>query len=181
MPFAVTGGALIPGADVPGLLKAGDANKVVIKFSVQPQLVGVSICNTAIIRYYDMDNKLLSLVAAPKAGTDQLAENSCITSTSGARKANVDTAQIPAKSSVKVRPNPFSDNLYVQVTLSKNENVLIRLTDLQGRIVYTSRASLSTGVNNLNITLKNNLPRGIYIIEVLAGNKRLSQQKLEKL
>lgn len=155
-----------------------DANKVVIIFSVHPQFAGVQVCNTSLIRYYDMDNNPISFVVVPQT-TDQLSENSCIVPNSGARIAIAKTTS--AKTSVKVRPNPFAENLYIQVELLKDELVLVRLTDLNGRIVYTKPERLSAGVNNLNINLKKDLPRGIYILEVLAGNKRLSQQKLEKL
>ncbi|OMP76742.1 T9SS type A sorting domain-containing protein [[Flexibacter] sp. ATCC 35208] len=182
MPFAVVGGALIPGADVPGILKPGDGNKAVIQFRVEvaPEHLGEEVCHQVAITYYDLDNNAITIDALPKL-TGQVLASTCVT-VNGARKANVDTAVVTkTTNNAQVGPNPFSNNLSLQVTLIKDESVFVKLTNLQGRIVYTKVERLSTGVNNLNLSMQTDLPKGIYIVEVLAGNKRIYKQKLEKL
>lgn len=172
MPFAVAGGALIPAGDAPGIIKPG---KVTIKFRVQRQS-GWDICHSAQLTYYDMNNNQV-ILPVPSQAPGQIVAQTCVSP--DARKASVDTPQTTLTGSVQVGPNPFSNNLSVQVTLVKDETALIRLTNLQGRVVYSKMERLSTGVNNLNLAPA--LPQGIYVIEILTGSKRIYKQKLEKL
>lgn len=178
MPFALAGGTLVPNADGAGLLKAGDANKVVIKFRVQTSQDGLQVCHQAQVTYYDLDNNPMTLSAA-QSTTGQLVDG-CLNARSGARKANADTTATPSNG-VVVSPNPFVQNLNIKVGSAKDESVVVKLTNLQGSVVYTTVKRLSAGVNNFNITLPAELPHGIYIIELVSGTKRIYKQKIEKL
>ena len=84
------------------------------------------------------------------------------------------------KAAVRVSPNPFVNNLNLQVALPAAETVKIRLIDMFGRTVYTTTEKLGSGVNTLNLNVPT-LGRGIYILDLWAGNKRLMQRKLSHL
>jgi hypothetical protein len=52
---------------------------------------------------------------------------------------------------------------------------------MYGRTVYATTEKLSSGVNTLNLNIPGSLGRGIYILDLFAGNKRLMQKKLSRL
>jgi uncharacterized repeat protein (TIGR01451 family) len=98
---------------------------------------------------------------------------------SAAEKPN--TQEAIMKAAVRVSPNPFVNNLNLQVALPAAETVKIRLIDMYGRTVYATTEKLSSGVNTLNLNIPGSLGRGIYILDLFAGNKRLMQKKLSHL
>jgi uncharacterized repeat protein (TIGR01451 family) len=85
------------------------------------------------------------------------------------------------KASVRVSPNPFVNSLSLQVALPTAEKVTIRLVDLYGRTVYAKSEKLTSGINTLNLNIPGTLGRGIYILDLWAGNKRLVTKKLSHL
>ena len=101
------------------------------------------------------------------------------TSNKPADKPN--TQEAIMKATVRVSPNPFVNSLNLQVALPAAETVKIRLIDMYGRTVYATTEKLSSGVNTLNLNLPGSLGRGIYILDLFAGNKRLMQKKLSRL
>jgi hypothetical protein len=86
-----------------------------------------------------------------------------------------------SKATVRVSPNPFVNSLNLQVALPAAETVKIRLIDMYGRTVYAATEKLNSGVNTLNLNVPQSLGRGIYILDLWAGNKRLMQKKLSHL
>lgn len=80
---------------------------------------------------------------------------------------------------IQVSPNPFDKNLQVQLPLKSNEAVSIRLTDFYGREVFRTNEQLQAGSHFMNITVPE-LVKGMYVLEIIAGNNRIYQQKLLK-
>jgi uncharacterized repeat protein (TIGR01451 family) len=80
----------------------------------------------------------------------------------------------------KVQPNPFHNELNLQVQLNTTEQVRVQLVDFFGRTVYTTSEKLTAGVNSLRLPVPANLSAGIYVVELWAGDKRLLQKKLVK-
>ncbi|KAA2238769.1 DUF11 domain-containing protein [Chitinophaga agrisoli] len=91
-----------------------------------------------------------------------------------------DTVQLSPMGSVRVRPNPFHEDLNLQVQLKTAEQVQVRLVDINGRTVLTTREKLNAGANTMNIKAPAALAPGIYVLELMVRNQRLSQQKLVK-
>lgn len=80
----------------------------------------------------------------------------------------------------RVLPNPFDKRITVQLQLKTAERVQIRLLDMFGRVVYSRMESLAKGVHTLNIELQGALAAGTYVMDVMAGNTDIHQQKLLK-
>ena len=85
------------------------------------------------------------------------------------------------KTPVLVSPNPFVSSLNLKVALPAAETVRIRLIDMFGRTVYTTTEKLNSGINTLNLNVPGTLGRGIYILDLWSGNKRIMQKKLSHL
>jgi hypothetical protein len=65
-------------------------------------------------------------------------------------------------SSISVFPNPFEDGTNVVLKSLFDYKVHIKITDLSGNMLYSS----SDYNSNATITIGQNLPSGMYILEV---------------
>jgi Secretion system C-terminal sorting domain len=66
-------------------------------------------------------------------------------------------------SSVLIYPNPTSEIINLQIDNNIDENAIILLLDLQGKILQTTTQTLNKGQNTFEISLKET-PSGIYFI-----------------
>jgi uncharacterized repeat protein (TIGR01451 family) len=184
MPFAVSGGQFInsPG-ESPGIIKSGDANKVVIKFRTTTDPLKY-ICNQATITLPDADGGTMYVITddPTQAG---LQDATCFYSDGILGEGRIAVNSIPVNGqqvleSVQVSPNPFATNLNLQVQLNTAETVQVRLFDLYGRTVFTTFQKLGAGVNSLHLNVPSGLSKGIYVLEVKAGTNQVLQKKLLK-
>lgn len=79
------------------------------------------------------------------------------------------------ENSLKIYPNPVSDNLSIELLLQENKTVEITLIDLNGKLI--KKFSISKGVNNINL---NDLAPGEYFLTTLIESEKRSW-KLTKL
>lgn len=77
-----------------------------------------------------------------------------------------------------VAPNPTNETSTILFESAKNENVLVTLTDVSGRVILTQNAVATEGVNALNFNMSS-LSNGLYIIR-LSNNEQVLTQKLIK-
>lgn len=80
------------------------------------------------------------------------------------------------KKSLQLFPNPAKDILYVQAS-GENENALIQIFDLSGRIVKEQKIVLN-GNSSLSLDISN-LPKNIYNL-ILKRNAKIEQQRFVK-
>ncbi|MFL5744285.1 MAG: T9SS type A sorting domain-containing protein [Niastella sp.] len=92
----------------------------------------------------------------------------------------VDPILLDQHVAIQVNPNPFLQDLTLTIQLNKAEPVRIRLIDFYGRSVLTASQKLGAGVNTLQVSVPAGLSKGIYVLELSAGNNRLLQKKLIK-
>lgn len=78
--------------------------------------------------------------------------------------------------SVEVFPNPSSDVFTLRFELGSLTNPRLRITDAAGRVVATQPISASSG----NIRFGEQLAKGFYFVEVLAGGQRAYVTKVVK-
>lgn len=73
---------------------------------------------------------------------------------------------------ISVYPNPTTDQLNIDFVLEKNAKVRIDLFDLSGKLaVHLYEQDLTTGRQQLNLSISNNLSRGAYLVKVqINGN-----------
>lgn len=81
---------------------------------------------------------------------------------------------------VAAKPNPFDRSINVRISLKTNEQVRIRLLDMVGRQVYSSTENLSMGVNSILINLPASLKKGMYVLDVNAGEQSFQKKLLKQ-
>ena len=71
-------------------------------------------------------------------------------------------------------PNPASENITVDIVFNKECNPIVEIRDMTGKIVYHKEESAT---DNLYITIDvKDLPKGLYIIQVIAINEIFEQK-----
>jgi uncharacterized repeat protein (TIGR01451 family) len=81
---------------------------------------------------------------------------------------------------MQVYPNPFRKEINVQLQLKTADNVKFRLVDFYGREVFVTTEKLTTGYHSVSLAIPPGYAPGMYVLEVLAGNGQLFQQKILK-
>ena len=70
-------------------------------------------------------------------------------------------------------PNPFADNLSLYINGMEEGELSIKLTDLSGRMIYTTSRYLQSGSNMIDLELEgNNIPKGLLICELRCKKDR---------
>lgn len=75
-----------------------------------------------------------------------------------------------------VYPNPFAEKLEVTLTLTKSLPVTVRLLDMNGRLVKSQVYTGQSGFNKYTLAGLGGLNKGLYIVEVAAGEERWMQK-----
>jgi hypothetical protein len=68
--------------------------------------------------------------------------------------------------SLLVLSNPFSDQVRLEVNSPAAGELLLRLTDLEGRVIVRSQQSIQAGGNLLNLVPGTALSQGMYLLQV---------------
>jgi hypothetical protein len=67
---------------------------------------------------------------------------------------------------IKVYPNPFTDNVYIEYSLEKRSDVKLSITDLIGKQIYSSDFTELKGKHIIDLANKTNFNKGVYFIKV---------------
>ncbi len=65
---------------------------------------------------------------------------------------------------VTAYPNPFGQELTLDVDSEKDDLLLLHLTDAVGRVVYTREAAVLKGSNKLTLELDERYAEGLYVL-----------------
>lgn len=66
-------------------------------------------------------------------------------------------------------PNPFKQQTTVQFSAKEDKLVTLRVSDLNGRLVFQKELKIYTGINQIPLTLDNS-QKGIYHIDVMSAD-----------
>ncbi len=77
-----------------------------------------------------------------------------------------------------VGPNPFSNELHVNVFSPSSLNVELIIYNSVGNISYRQSISLNEGSNTIDIKIENDLPPGIYFLKISTSDKSTEPFKL---
>jgi hypothetical protein len=81
----------------------------------------------------------------------------------------------------KIKPNPFINEINIQVVMQQNNKLRFDLVDIMGRIVLTKEYKVSAGENNIILnTTAPQLQPGLFILKISTVDA-VMQQKLLKL
>ena len=84
------------------------------------------------------------------------------------------------KSTVTVRPNPFTSRVNFNFTTEVPGTIRILLYDASGKQVLQKTESVHRGSNNVEVNALDMLRPGLYILRVVQNNKDVLQQKIVK-
>ena len=71
----------------------------------------------------------------------------------------------------RVYPNPFVDNLTVELTAPGDEHITIRLTGGNGNVVHEESVEVVSGHNTLPLQLTSQTEKGIYLLTIIRSGE----------
>ena len=71
----------------------------------------------------------------------------------------------------KVFPNPNKGDFTLEMSSAFDGIMLVKLIDLNGNAVYAGRKYIQSGRNSINFEI-NNLPKGLYLLQLDLNNER---------
>ncbi len=84
------------------------------------------------------------------------------------------------ETSFSVYPNPVDNYAILNLFTDKPDNGMLRLIDNSGRQILTKSITVTNGNNSIMVDQLGNLPRGIYIIQVMVNNNLYNQKIIKK-
>ena len=79
-----------------------------------------------------------------------------------------------------VYPNPFDNNLDISISTTITQPLRLRIINQYGQTAYTTKRTIMSGNNIVNIDKVAGLPKGAYILQVFTGNSSY-QYKITKM
>lgn len=80
----------------------------------------------------------------------------------------------------KIFPNPFYENIYLNIYSIKNQNAEIEVFDIAGRKVFSSKnINLVSGYNNISIKNLNNMTKGFYLFKINTENNSIIEKVIK--
>lgn len=86
--------------------------------------------------------------------------------------------EIPSHVAFQLYPNPVKDILMLKLSEAVNQNLVVKIRDLNGRTIFQERLSFQSGFNTLNIA---QIGSGMYFIEVSNPKEILYHNKFIKM
>ncbi|MBP9186120.1 MAG: T9SS type A sorting domain-containing protein [Bacteroidia bacterium] len=96
----------------------------------------------------------------------QIDENGAYVYTNIIRVENVVIAQV----NTSVQPNPFQNNLQVNITSPSASDAIITITDIAGKTIKEMKVSCLEGDNTIAINNLDYLSSGVYFVNVKVDN-----------
>lgn len=81
---------------------------------------------------------------------------------------------------VHISPNPASTKVSVSIKTTEKTVTTITLIDMQGKKVLKQTGLLSAGLNEIAISNFENLPAGVYTVQIMIGQKNINQKLVKK-
>jgi len=75
------------------------------------------------------------------------------------------------------QPNPFTGETSIEVKTPKEEHVMVKVTDITGKIVYTMDAGTINGTQKITLT-SDNMEAGIYFYTVTVGEESVTKKMI---
>ena len=119
------------------------------------------------------------VIATFKNGCVDTSAEVMVTSGSALNTANISGASTTDLKKFSVYPNPAGQAATLRFTTDRKDHFNIEITDISGKKVITSQGE-SNGGDNVVSLLVGDLPAGVYIINLVNGNKTRQSIKLLK-
>ncbi len=80
---------------------------------------------------------------------------------------------------ISISPNPFVNDLTIQMQSSGNQNIELQLLDMSGKLLKYKRSTISTGLNQLYIKA-GDLPTGMYVLKLLTTDGVITEKVMKQ-
>lgn len=119
---------------------------------------------------------------APEEGTGEVVFYGAVTIGEHTTKTTSYTVQedltaginLRTEQSLSIYPNPVVNKLHIEFNLESDENVSIKLINLNGQIVdVIENGYMSSGYNKFDYNIDNQLKSGIYLLSLNIDNKEI--------
>jgi len=80
---------------------------------------------------------------------------------------------------VVAAPNPFSNELNLKFSLEQEEDVILKILDQNGLLLFERKYSMPQGTVSLSVDQINDLPNGYYTYQIIHPGKVLSGKVLK--
>jgi hypothetical protein len=92
-------------------------------------------------------------------------------------KWTTDVNDLEAKSTgITLAPNPTTGSTSVHIKDTKANTANIQVTDVTGKLVYSTQATTSNGVTRVEIPANYITVKGVYLVQVVAGSSRHTEK-----
>ena len=81
---------------------------------------------------------------------------------------------------VEASPNPFADQLRVQIEATQKENATITLNSLDGRKILKQNTVLNKGSNAVLLDKLDNIPAGVYLLTVVTDSEKTTVKVIKE-
>lgn len=80
---------------------------------------------------------------------------------------------------VVAAPNPFSNELNLKFSLEQEEDIILRILDQNGLLLFERKYSMPQGTVSLSVDQISDLPNGYYTYQITLSNKVFSGKVLK--
>ena len=75
---------------------------------------------------------------------------------------------------LKISPNPIQSHTTLRFTVDNNETIAVNVLDVNGKKLMTKSVAVQAGYNQVYMDNWNNIPSGVYIVQVITASKILN-------
>jgi len=72
-----------------------------------------------------------------------------------------------------IAPNPANDKTTLLIDVNESQEATIEIFNMQGKMVYTNKRRVNSGVNNIELSLTESFTSGTYIVKTNVGEQSL--------
>ncbi len=94
--------------------------------------------------------------------------------------SNIVAVRISKKPGVTVWPNPFQSYVTISISTEKETTVDVNMIDVNGKTLKTMSQKVSRGISQISIRDLDQLPAGVYLVEIVDKKAGTTYQKLLK-
>jgi hypothetical protein len=94
--------------------------------------------------------------------------------------SNVVVLRLSQKQGVTIWPNPFHSSITISITTDNETIIDVNLVDVNGRLIRNSSQSVPRGISQITIGNLEQLPKGVYLMEISDKKSGVTYQKLLK-
>lgn len=77
---------------------------------------------------------------------------------------------------IAIAPNPTNNSSFIIIKDAKDNAANIIVSDVTGKVVYQTNASLTSGVNRIEIPAESIAVKGMYLVQIISGSNKHTEK-----